>query len=70
MNEHRHEAAQRHYCFRCQGGCIHLVCGSTMVTLSAAQFLALSDAVIALRGQLQAEGETPAASPHSSPFLM
>jgi hypothetical protein len=40
-------------CFRCTAGCLHLICGNVTLTLTAAEFLVLSEAIAAMRHQLE-----------------
>jgi hypothetical protein len=55
MNEN-HSVSTSHYrCFRCQSGCIHLVCGNTMLVLTQEQFLSFADSVNAMHHQIVVE---------------
>ena len=43
------------HCYRCDAGCIHIVCGSAMVRLTPSQFTELTEAVKELADQLEGE---------------
>lgn len=42
-------------CFRCPAGCVHVVCGNTLVVLSQQDFLSLAQSVLGLQRQLVEE---------------
>jgi hypothetical protein len=42
-------------CFRCQAGCIHVVCGNITLTLSPAEFLVLAESLNAMRHKIREE---------------
>ena len=66
MSERHHAAAPHSRCFRCQDGCIHLVCGNTMMTLTHVEFLILAESISALRRQLKEENKRALeATPHT-----
>ena len=54
--EARHEGAGNYCrCYRCDAGCIHIVCGPAMVRLTPTQFGELHEAVKGLAAQLANE---------------
>jgi len=57
-------------CFQCNEGHVHMVCGNITLTLNQTQFLALSQAVGALRDRMQNEFETAMPEKSSSLLLM
>jgi hypothetical protein len=57
MDGHTHQAPHSH-CFRCQNGCVHVVCGNTSLTLTPIEFLVLAEAINALRLQLRSESKS------------
>lgn len=70
MREHNHEPTFPCRCFRCQAGCIHLVIGNTMLTLTQEQFLAVAKMVGTMRNHLQAESEITITPAHSNALVM
>ena len=52
LQENRREYCQ---CYRCDEGCIHVVCGPAMVRLTPSQFAELTEAVRELADQLKSE---------------
>jgi hypothetical protein len=55
MHEQDDASESPYRCFRCQAGCVHVVCGHTMLTLAPEQFLIFTDTVNAMREQLLEE---------------
>ncbi|MCI0490119.1 MAG: hypothetical protein L0229_26295 [Blastocatellia bacterium] len=70
MNEHITESLPEYRCFRCQSGCIHVVCGNAMLTLTLWQFLNLVEAINIMHHQIQKESEVLALHSHSSASIM
>jgi hypothetical protein len=60
MSERHYAPTPHSRCFRCEAGCIHLVCGNAMLTLTHIEFLILAEAISAMRHQLK-EGTRQAA---------
>jgi len=50
-------------CFRCQSGCIHLMCGNVSLTLTPVEFLILAEEIRAMRHQLREESRTARKDP-------
>lgn len=57
-------------CFQCNEGHIHMICGNVTLTLNESQFLALSEAVGALRNRMQNEFGSVVSEKSSSLLLM
>lgn len=57
MPEHQPSGLPEYKCFRCTNGCIHLVCGNTILTLTPEQFLGLADSVMVVRFVVLADDE-------------
>jgi hypothetical protein len=64
-------ATGAHYrCFRCESGCVHLVCGHTMLTLSPNQFLQFADTISAMRHEILEENDPLVVSENDSIVVM
>jgi hypothetical protein len=70
MPEHPPPDTPDYRCFRCNNGCIHLVCGNTMLTMTSDQFLSLADSVNIVRFVVLADDEPPAAFTDESTIVM
>ena len=70
MNEHGNESPHPYRCFRCEDGCVHIICGNVMLTLRPANFLALAETVGDMRRRIQEESELLALRKHSSNSVM
>ena len=57
MHEQDDVSESPYRCFRCQAGCVHVVCGHTMLTLAPEQFLRFTDTVNAMRERLLEEND-------------
>ena len=70
MNEHEPASTFRYRCFRCQSGCIHLICGNASLTLTRAQFLHLADTINVTRSLVLKDGEPTAETAYASNMIM
>lgn len=58
MSEQHFAQAPFSRCFRCQSGCIHLMCGNVTLTLTPVEFLVLAEEIGAMRQQLREESRS------------
>ena len=57
-------------CFRCQSGCVHMVCGPMMLTLAPDQFLVFADKVNEVRQRMLEENDFEQVPSHASHLVM
>lgn len=70
MHNNEEKPGWQYGCFQCNEGHIHMVCGNITLTLSESQFLALSEAMGALRNRIQNEFEQTMPEKTSTLLLM
>lgn len=70
MDGHDKLAGGHYKCFRCESGCVHLVCGHTMLTLSPNQFLQFADTISAMRHEILEESDPLVVSGNDSIVVM
>jgi hypothetical protein len=70
MHEQDDASESPYRCFRCQAGCVHVVCGHTMLSLAPEQFLIFTDKVNAMRERLLEENDSMGAYPSDTALVM
>ena len=70
MEEHDKLTGGHYRCFRCESGCVHLVCGHTMLTLSPDQFLQFASTISAMRHEILEENDPLVVSGNESMVVM
>jgi hypothetical protein len=70
MHHHDDDKQWQYGCFQCNEGHVHMVCGNVTLTLNQSQFLALSEAMSALRNRIQNEFEAAIPEKASTHLLM
>ena len=70
MNDYDRASESGYRCFRCQSGCVHMICGQLMLTLAPEQFLLFADTVSAMRRQMIEERDFSRAFGKSDGIVM
>lgn len=70
MDEAYSASESNYRCFRCQSGCVHLVCGNAIIRLTPEQFLLFADSVNTIRRQILDEGEAVDVFANASTVVM
>ena len=70
MNHQDQSVESGYRCFRCQSGCVHMVCGHTMLTLPPEEFLRFADMVNDMKRRMTEETDFLRTFPKSSEIVM